>query len=219
VRSIRHWARSSTCGAVEQAPEDEAVTAALSAAGWRRLKFDSATRRLTQPGGLRLDLAGIAKGFAVDRFVQLLRDTGATAALVEIGGEVRGFGVKPDAQPWWVEIERPPHCATAPMVAALYNLAVATSGDYRRFAWRAGRRISHTIDPRSGLPLHTSIAAVSVLHADCMHADAYATALMTMGVEAGLAFANAHNIAAIFTLGGASGAEERLSDAFARGLA
>jgi FAD:protein FMN transferase len=200
------------------APLSGEIEAALGAAGWSKLAFDASTRRLVQPGGVRLDFAGIAKGYAVDRLVRLLRETGLDSFLVEIGGELRGAGVKPDGQPWWVEIERPPECETTPVRVALCGLAIATSGDYRRSVSLDAQQVSHTIDPRTGRPLGSRVAAVTVLHPECMLADAYATALMVLGPDAGLVFANRRGLMAMYTLRGASGLDEVFSPEFARQL-
>ena len=176
-------------------PGDDVIDAALESAGWRKLAF--ASDALVQPGGLRLDLNGIAKGYAVDVAAEIAAAAGLTSYLMEIGGELRAAGIKPDGQPWWVELERPPRAPGERLLLALYNQAVATSGDYIRRDIVDGEEIAHTIDPFTGRPLRKGVAAVSVLHASCMRADAYATALTVMGVEAGLAFAARAEIAAI----------------------
>ena len=162
----------------------------LSAAGWQRLAFDRTTRRLRQPGGLWLDFSGIAKGYAVDALADLLAEQGIADALVEIGGELAGRGLKPDGQPWWVDLEAPPGAALAPLRVGLHEQAVATSGDYVRGA--------HTIDPRTGRPLDARVASVSVIHDSAMLADAWATALTVLGVEVGMDLAARHGVAARF---------------------
>ncbi|HUD29244.1 MAG TPA: FAD:protein FMN transferase [Novosphingobium sp.] len=152
---------------VARPPQPHEISAALAVSGFSRLVQETAPARLRQPGGLGLDLSGIAKGFAVDALARLLRDRGCHHALVEIGGELVGLGLKPDGDPWWVELESPAG-GIPPLRVALHQLAVATSGDYVR-----GR---HTIDPRSGLPV-SHAASISVIHASAMLADAWATAL------------------------------------------
>ena len=146
------------------------MRAALAAGGWRRLVFEEQSARLRQPGGMCLDLSGIAKGYAVDRIAQLLAEHGVRHALVEVGGELAGRGLRPDGDPWWVDLETP-YGVAAPLRVALHDLAVATSGDYVR-----GR---HTIDPRSGRPVVHALA-VSVVHSSAMLADAWATALSVL---------------------------------------
>lgn len=153
--------------------------------------------RLLQPGGLRLDLSGIAKGFGVDLAAEALERLGVRDYLLEIGGELRGGGVKADGEPWWVEIESPPGTAQSepPILVALHGLSIATSGDWRRTLELEGRRYSHTIDPATGRPVENGVRAVSVVHAECMWADALCTALTVLG-EAAPAFASEHQIMA-----------------------
>jgi thiamine biosynthesis lipoprotein len=153
-------------------PTDTAISAALNVSGWRRLAFDRGAGWLHQPGGVALDLSGIAKGYAVDALARLLWEQDVAHALVEIGGECRGFGVRRDGDPWWVDLEVPPGVSVAPLRVALHGLAVATSGDYVR-----GR---HTIDPRDGRPVR-AVLSVSVLHTSAMLADAWASALTVLG--------------------------------------
>jgi thiamine biosynthesis lipoprotein len=129
---------------------------------------------------------------------------------VEVGGELRGAGVKPDGQPWWVALEQVDDGAgldgaaadtsTVPgeMVLALHGLAVATSGDYRRYFLRDGQRYSHTIDPRNGRPIANQLASVTVVHAQCMAADAWSTALTVLGLRDGLLLAERLGLAARF---------------------
>jgi len=165
---------------------DEAqITDALGRAGWRRLQFSG--ERLYQPGGLALDLSGIAKGYAVDAVADLLNGTGIADALVEIGGELVGRGIRPDGEPWWVDLEDVPGITMARLRIALHGLAVATSGDYRR-GW-------HTIDPRSGRSVDNGVRSTSVLHERAMVADAWATALTVLGPSEGLAMAEREGLA------------------------
>ena len=173
-------------------PSPELLRAARLACGWRRLGFDAANATLRQPGGLTLDLSGVAKGFAVDHVIETLRALALENLLVEIGGELRGEGRRPDGRPWTVQLEGLPHAVT------LEGLAVATSGDRWHLREQAGRRWSHTIDPRSGEPVDNALAAVTVLHPECVHADALATVLMVLGADDGLAFADATDVAALF---------------------
>lgn len=199
-------------------PAPPEIEAALSTGGWRKLQFDISGRRLLQPGGLRLDFSGIAKGFAVDHVADALRSLGLHHFLVEIGGELRGEGVKPDGAPWWVDIERPaifPHAPAvwAEMRAALHGLSIATSGSYRRWFESNGKHYSHTLDPRTGWPIDNGIISATVLHPSCMMADAYATALTVLGAEEAAAFAAEQKIAAYLIRHGDKGVEETLSPA------
>jgi thiamine biosynthesis lipoprotein len=183
------------------APAHEAVAAVLAQRGAKRPQLDREGRRLYQPGGVVLDLSAVAKGYAVDCLALRLEALGVRHYLVEAGGELRGAGVKPDGQPWWVELEGVPDAQGAPApqaVVALHGLAVATSGDYRRYFHHARRRASHTLDPRTGFPVANDVASVTVLAPTCMTADALSTALTVMGLEAGLPFAEQRGVAARF---------------------
>lgn len=191
-------------------PSNKAVEAARARSGWTRLAFDGP--RLIQPGGLSLDLCGIAKGYAVDRIDAALDAMGISSRLVEIGGELRGAGLKPNGEPWWVEIERPPGAAGARRtLAGLHNLAVATSGNHRRFFDHRGRRFCHTLDPRTGRALAGGPVCVSVLHRSAMLADALATALTVMSPETAMLFCETHDVAASITPSAVS--DDRLSPA------
>lgn len=169
-------------------PCADVVAGALHDCGWQRLRYDAVNRTLMQPGGAWLDLSGIAKGYAVDAISDLLGGLGMAHALVEIGGECSGRGMRPDGDPWWVDIENPPACTQSPLRVAMHQLSIATSGDYLHGA--------HTLDPRSGMPVIHGTTAVSVLHRSCMVADAWATALGVLALEEAQDKARLHGLAA-----------------------
>ena len=129
-------------------PSPAEVAAAAAVSGWRRLRRDG--ERLLQPGGLRLDLGGVAKGFGVDQAVSALQALGVRNALVEVGGELKGIGAKPDGSPWWVSLEAAPASGGGEALVALSGWAVATSADHRRRFVHAGRTFGHTLDRRHG---------------------------------------------------------------------
>lgn len=195
-------------------PSDDDIAAALAVSGWRGLRLNRDARAAVQPGGLKLDFSAIAKGHAVDRVSERLTREGATSHLVEIGGELRGAGVKPDGQPWWVEIEQPPDSPAPRTVAALVDVAVATSGDYRRAFAVDGRLYPHTLDGAQGRPVANGLSSVTVFHASAMTADAYATALTVMGPQDGPAFAAALGLAAQFVERMPDGPVEHLTPAW-----
>lgn len=192
-------------------PADDEVEAARAMSGWMRLRLNVDARAAVQPGGLKLDLSGIAKGHAVDRISLRLAREGATSHLFEIGGELKGAGVKPDGRPWWVELEKPQGLETPRTIAALYGLAVATSGEARRRFVHGGQTYSHTIDGRTGRPVSNGMVSVSVLHDSAMVADALATALTVMGPEEGLAHAEHAGIAALMVYRTDDGLVEQMS--------
>lgn len=181
-------------------PQGSAIAEAKRRCGFCRVGLDRAARRAWQPGGAGIDVCSIAKGYAVDRLSELLSAAGIDDHLVEIGGELRGEGVRPDGNPWWIEVESPPLHSVSGTIIALHGLAVATSGDYRRWFDYAGRRVSHLLDPRLGLPVENDLLSVTVLQPDCLSADAFATALFVLGSELGMPFAESRGIPALFML-------------------
>ncbi len=198
-------------------PSAHEIDAALGSCG-RPLNIDSEGARLFQPGGMKLDLCAIAKGFGVDEAGDALDALGIESWLVEVGGELKGRGVKPNGEPWWAALDAGLGAASPAdgehgFVAALYDLAVATSGNAVKFFDHGGRRYSHLIDPRAGYPVQSGLSAVTVLHESAMMADAYATALFVMGPMDGFAFAQKRGLAARFV--GAEAGDERISDALA----
>jgi len=198
------------------APSPDAVTALMARRGGARVALDRERRALYQPGGAILDLSAVAKGHAVDRLGLCLEKHGLRHYLVEVGGELRGAGVREDGQPWWVEVEGVPDAgAAAPQaVVALHGLSIATSGDYRRYFSQAQGRVSHTLDPRSGRPIDNGVASVTVLAPSCMAADALSTALTVLGPQQGMAFAEQRALAARFLLRSGGGLVETTSSAW-----
>ena len=183
------------------------------AGAWRDLRLVGDS--LTQPGTVALDLNAIAKGQAVDRVATRLLEMGCTHFLIGIGGEYRGEGVRPDGQPWWVEIEQPPGAALPPLRVALAGLSVATSGDYRRAVMRGGRRFSHSLDPATDEPIADGVASVAVLGRSCMVADAEATAITVLGADHGHDWAVSRGLAAQILVREGGGFRERLTPALA----
>jgi thiamine biosynthesis lipoprotein len=201
-----------------QTPGDAEIAAARARTGWWKLRMDEAARRVLQPGGVYLDLSSIAKGYAVDRAGEALDGAGVSAWLVEVGGEMKARGVKPDGSPWRVGIERPDGSGAYDHAVVLSGRAIATSGDYRRSYSHDGAVRSHHIDPRSGSPVASPVASVSVLAKHAIEADPLGTAMTLLGADAGLAFARERGLAVLFVLRGAQGFETHMSPAFAAAL-
>ncbi len=208
-------------GAAQQAraiPAEATLSPMQADAGWQRLSLRTETSSVLQPGRVRLDLSAIAKGHGVDLVARHLRGIGISAALVEVGGELYGYGRKPDGTTWQVLVETSPgenaDDAGEPCVIALDGIAVATSGDRWHAFEQQGKRYSHTLDPRTGKPVEHAPAAVTVIAGDAMRADAWATALTVMGADAGFGFAQSRNLAARFVSRSGHGPVERMTDAF-----
>lgn len=194
-------------GAVRDAPDAEAIRTATSAAPVARtptyeaLELDSGMLRARKHAPVHLDLCGIAKGYAVDRMADVLRQNGVPHALVALDGELRAVGGQADGQPWAVAVESPETGRRAVhSVVELQDLAVATSGDYRHYLRVGDARLAHTMDTRRGAPVRNEVASVTVLARQCMHADAWATALLVAGPGEGLALAQRMGLEALWML-------------------
>jgi thiamine biosynthesis lipoprotein len=158
----------------------------METVGWKKLNLTNTSLRKKNPA-VQLDFSAIAKGYGVDQVATVIAQTRADF-LVEIGGEIVARGINPDGESWRVGIESPdPESGfgeTIFQALELSDRAMATSGDYRNFQIRAdGSRYSHIINPKTGKPAESDIAAVTVLADRCMDADAIATALFVMGSE------------------------------------
>ncbi|CAD0322089.1 FAD:protein FMN transferase [Xanthomonas hortorum] len=208
-------------GGRRQVPAADQIALASARCGWQRLQLDG--MRVRQPGALALDLSGIAKGFGVDCVHRALLRADIDSALIEVGGELFGYGRKPDGSAWRVLVESAPDedagAALPPRVLSLDGLAVATSGDrWHRFD-AGGIRYAHTFDPRIGTPVPHAPAAVTVLARNAMQADAWATAMTVLGVDAGLAYARTAALAVRFLTRKDGVLLESMSPAFEQQLA
>jgi thiamine biosynthesis lipoprotein len=179
-------------------PEELAGTQAKVGGDLLEVRLDPPALKKHHPE-LYVDLSAIAKGHGVDRVGRLLEKMGITDYMVEIGGEVRARGKKSDDSGWRIGIESPSYDSRQlALTVELKDMSLATSGDYRNFREIAGRRVSHTIDPRTAVPIEHGLASVSVFAEDCEDADAAATAIMVLGPEEGYNWAEAQQLPALF---------------------
>ena len=201
-------------------PEQSEIEAAVLTTGYRKLNMrsDPPALRKNDPA-LRIDLSAIAKGYAVDQLAYLLEQEGIRNYLLEIGGELRVAGLRPDGRPWRIGIEPPDNTDGAqPRIEYIVtprDQAVASSGDYRNFYVVNEKRLSHTIDPATARPVANGVAAVTVIAPSAAQADALATALMVLGADAGLALAEQQGTAAMLIERTAAGLQVRQSADFA----
>lgn len=172
------WKRALKEGAL---PPAEAVARARSLVGGDQLYLDETTRtaRLMRYGA-SVDLGGIAKGYAVDRAVALLKEAGISTALVNVGGNMFGLSAA-GARPWIVGIQDPRRQKKTVGVATLLNQAISTSGDYEQYFIFQNRRYSHIIDPKTGQPVASGLAAVTIVAPDATSADALSTSCFLAG--------------------------------------
>ncbi|MFY8328568.1 FAD:protein FMN transferase [Pseudoalteromonas sp. ZZD1] len=178
-------------------PTDEALASMIAKIGVDKLK-------LTEQGlaktidGLELSFSSTAKGYGIDKVAELLESHGLTNYMVEIGGELRIAGKKPNEQDWRIAIEQPdaePGTRKVHHILAPGNNGMATSGDYRIFYEMDGVTYSHLIDPVTGMPSRHDLVSVTVLHPSAMTADGLATALTIMGMDKAQAYAEKNDLA------------------------
>ena len=191
-------------GAQSDAPGAQAIRIARQSkplAAHACLELDSNAGKVRKRAALQLDLCGIAKGYAVDRMAHVLQEHGVRHALAALDGELRAVGAQSSGVPWTVALESPEFERRAVRgVIELENLAVATSGDYRRYLEIGGARLAHTMDPRRWAPVNNGVASVTVLAPSCMQADAWTTALLVAGPGEGLAMAQRMGLDVLFLL-------------------
>jgi thiamine biosynthesis lipoprotein len=164
--------------------------------GWKKVTAEGMNIKKSDRR-VMLDCSAIAKGYGVDMVAQLLKSKGITNYMVEIGGEVITSGINPRRVPWRIAVIKPTDDTLSvnndrQAVLNVTDKAMATSGNYRRFYYKGGKRYAHTIDPKTGYPVQHNILSATVLAADCTTADAYATSFMVMGLEKAKAILEKH---------------------------
>ncbi|MFH1884284.1 MAG: FAD:protein FMN transferase [Planctomycetota bacterium] len=174
-------------------PSEDQIDQAKSKVGFEKLKLDDKSKTVQfAVEGMRLDLGGIAKGYAVDKAVEALQTSGAIGGMVDIGGDIRCFGAPPKGRNHWViGVQNPNLDEDIPernliLKLKLANGASATSGDYQQFVLIEGKRYSHIIDRKTGTSAQ-GLSSVTIIADNAADADALATAVSVMGTEKGLA--------------------------------
>lgn len=172
------------------------IDSLLQFTGYRKVALQDQQIRKEDPRTM-LDCSAIAKGFGVDVVARLLADKGIKNYMVDIGGEVVVRGKNPKMNAWQIGINKPIDDSLSvhqelQTILAISDVGMATSGNYRNFYYKGGKKYAHTIDPRTGYPVQHSILSSTVIARDCATADAYATAFMVMGLDSARAFCEAH---------------------------
>jgi thiamine biosynthesis lipoprotein len=212
-------------GTPGQVADSGIIEIARARVGYEQLHVtDDESALIKDDGRLTVDLSAIAKGFGVDRAAEGLNAVGLAAWAIEVGGEVRARGRKPDGSSWQVGIEAPdPEVRRIHRSVSLNDGAIATSGDYRNWYDSGGERYAHIVDPRSGRPVPWIGFSVTVAHSSATIADAWATGLSVLGPEAGLAIADREGLAVLYLTTDADGSyrergSERWSEFESSGL-
>lgn len=199
----------------ETVPSEVLLEQRLASIGYHHIELRDEPPAVRTSAPQYLDLSAIAKGYGVDAVARYLSESGVDAFLVEIGGEIRVKGRKPDGDAWRLAIEEPvSERRRVNRVVVLDDHGLATSGDYRNYYESDGQRYSHTIDPLTGKPIQHNLASVTVIAENCMLADGIATAFNVMGYEKARALATRKNIPAYFIVRGENGFETHYTPAF-----
>lgn len=177
----------------QRVPSKAEIQVLLPNIGFHHIEIGAGRYLVKKNAAVTLDFASIAKGYAVDQIAALIQTEGIDNFLVEIGGEVFASGLRKDGQQWRVGINMPQQDAPFDQVykaVSLSGKAFATSGDYRIYFEKGGRRYSHILDPKNGYPIANQVVSVSILADTCTFADGLATAVMVLGADKGLALVN-----------------------------
>ena len=199
-----------------EVPDEATLAARLAEIGPDSLEVDEQALQARRLRDVFVDLSGVAKGYATDRVAAYLTRQELDHFLVNLGGEVRVRGHRDaESEPWRIGVEIPRDGPPeARHVLPLEDIAVATSGDYRNYFEHDGQRYSHTLDPRTGRPIDHRLASVSVVHPSDAWADAWATALLVLGEEAGMALARERQLSALMIIREGDGWTTRVTPAF-----
>ncbi|WP_294593808.1 FAD:protein FMN transferase [uncultured Bacteroides sp.] len=178
-------------------PDSAMIDSLQEITGYTKVNLSAEGKVMKQDPRIMLSCSAIAKGYAVDVIAQLLEQKGIRNFMVDIGGEIVVRGENPKKDLWRIGINKPVDDSLSmnqeiQTVLNITNIGMATSGNYRNYYYKDGKKYAHTIDPRTGYPVQHNILSATVIARDCMSADAYATAFMVMGLEEAEQFANAH---------------------------
>ena len=170
-----------------QEPTKHAIDSLRQFVGYQKVSYDGKTIQKQDPR-IMLDCSAIAKGYGTDVVARLMDEKGVKNYLVEIGGEVVTRGISEKRVPWKIGVTKPTddslHIGNElQTVLNVTDKAMATSGNYRNFYYKGGRKYAHTINPKTGRPVQHNILSATVLCNLCAKADAYATAFMVMGLD------------------------------------
>lgn len=169
-------------------PDSLKIDSLIQESGYNKFRLDP-SGKIMKPKSMKLNVNAIAQGYSVDLIAEYLESKGVTDYLVEVGGETRTRGTYIDDEIWRIGIDKPGEEIDADnryqVIVKLDSASLATSGNYRKFKVDSitGIKYGHTIDPLTGYPAQDRLLSVSIITLDCMSADAYATACMSMGLD------------------------------------
>jgi FAD:protein FMN transferase len=184
----------------DRLPTEEEIAAARARVGWQKLELRESPPAVRKArGDVYIDLSALGEGYGVDRMIAVLEARGVTDYMVAVAGAIRAKGLNAVRKPWAIAIEEPlPDRRSVHRIIPISDHAISTSGDYRNFFEKGGKRYSHEIDPRTGAPIDRNLGSATVIGDSCMVVDGLATALMVMGEARGPALAQSQGLAAYF---------------------
>jgi thiamine biosynthesis lipoprotein len=175
---------------MQSLPDAETAKKMVRLINYRNVILDEEhTTVFLREQGMRIGFGGIGKGYAAERAKRVMQDKGVESGIVNASGDLTVWGFQPDGQPWTIGIVNPNQAGQVFSYMRVVNMALATSGNYEKYVMIGGRRYSHTINPRTGLPV-TGVKSVTILCPNAEVADAMATPVMIMGIRAGLDMIN-----------------------------
>ena len=170
----------------KQATDSASIDSILEFVGWNKIELAN-NRIIKKDPRITLDFSAIAKGYGADCIAKMFEEKGIQNYMIEIGGEIVCKGNNPKGEPWKIGINKPIEESIPTQeiqnILTIRNCAMATSGNYRNYYMKDGKKIAHTINPKTGFPIQTEILSSTVLAPSCATADAYATSFMVMGLE------------------------------------
>ena len=180
----------------ETFPDSAVIDSLRQIIGYKKIKLVDG-KIIKQDPRIKLDCSAVAKGYSVDVIADLLKEKGIKNYMIDIGGELVTSGKNPQNKLWRIGINKPIDDSLSineeiQTILKLSNVALATSGNYRNFYYKGGRKFAHTIDPKTGYPVQHNILSSTVVAKDCMTADALATSFMVMGLDKAKIFIKKH---------------------------
>ena len=177
-------------------PSEESIDSLMQLIGYDKIRLEG-KRIMKDDSRIMIDFSAVAKGYGSDRIANLLSSKGVENFMVEIGGEIVAVGVNPKKEPWKIGVTKPTDDSLSTnqelqTILNISNKAMATSGNYRNFYYKDGKKYAHTIDPKTGYPVQHNILSATVITDNCATADAYATAFMVLGLDGSKEILNRH---------------------------
>lgn len=170
-------------------PSENSIADAIKKIGFRKIQLEEQTVFLPEKG-MKLNLGAIAKGYAVDKAMDILKENKIQNGLINAGGDLKSIGKRADQLNWGIGLQHPRNSQSLLASFSISEKAVATSGDYQKYFERNGKRYHHILNPKTGYPAATGSMSATVITKNVMDADALSTAIFVLGPEKGIALLN-----------------------------